>query len=71
MTPVLSDPIAAASDDLPPAVAAALGRSDAQPDPGERTTTSAAGIPFSSIAWGVPTGRPLLLIHGVTASARI
>jgi pimeloyl-ACP methyl ester carboxylesterase len=44
---------------------------DTKPDPGERTTTTAAGIPFSSIAWGVATDRPLLLIHGVTASARI
>jgi pimeloyl-ACP methyl ester carboxylesterase len=40
-------------------------------DPATRTTTTAAGDPFSSIAWGVPTDRPLVLIHGVTASARV
>ena len=37
--------------------------------PGERATTTAAGIPFASIAWGDPAARPLVLIHGVTASA--
>jgi pimeloyl-ACP methyl ester carboxylesterase len=71
VTPVFPDPIVATPGNLPPAVAAALERADTDPDPGERTTTIAAGIPFSSIAWGVSTGRPLLLIHGVTASARI
>ena len=54
---------------LPPAVAADLWRLPA--DPGERSTTSAAGIPFSSLAWGDPDDRPLILIHGVTASATI
>ena len=54
---------------LPPAVEAALWRLPA--DPGERSTTNAAGIPFSSLAWGDPNDRPLILIHGVTASARI
>ncbi len=29
------------------------------------------GVPFSSIVWGQPAGRPLLLVHGVTASAEI
>jgi pimeloyl-ACP methyl ester carboxylesterase len=38
---------------------------------GRRFTTLAAGIPFSAIEWGAPDARPLLLIHGVTASARI
>ena len=33
--------------------------------------TIAAGIPFSSLAWGDPSDRPLVLIHGITASARI
>jgi pimeloyl-ACP methyl ester carboxylesterase len=41
------------------------------PDPGTRALTLAAGIPWSSIAWRKPDDRPLLLIHGVTASARI
>jgi pimeloyl-ACP methyl ester carboxylesterase len=71
VTPVFPDPIVAAPGELPSAVAAALERSDTEPDPGERATTTAAGIPFSSLAWGVATNRALLLIHGVTASARI
>ena len=62
-------PIVATSADLPAAIASAL--TGERPDPGERRTIEAAGIPFSSITWGPPTGRPLVLIHGVTASARI
>ena len=54
---------------LPPSVADQLSR--ATPDPGTRATTVAAGIPFSAIHWGDPDARPLVLIHGVTASARI
>jgi pimeloyl-ACP methyl ester carboxylesterase len=38
---------------------------------GERFTIEAAGIPWSAIAWGDTEARPLLLIHGVTASAAI
>jgi pimeloyl-ACP methyl ester carboxylesterase len=41
------------------------------PDPGRRSTTIAADIPFSAIEWGDPGARPLVLVHGVTASARI
>ena len=67
--PTLPDPIVATATDLPHAVAAALDATET--DPGKRTTTTAAGIPFSAIAWGDPPGRPLVLIHGVTASARI
>ena len=52
---------------LPDAVAAAL----ANPDAGERTTVQAGGIPWSAIVWGDPAARPLLLIHGVTASAAV
>jgi pimeloyl-ACP methyl ester carboxylesterase len=37
---------------------------------GRRTTTVAAGIPFSALEWGEPLGRPLILIHGVASSAR-
>ncbi len=69
MVPALPDPISATPADLPSAVRAALETDE--PDPGERETTPAAGIPFSSIAWGAAAGRPLVLIHGVTASARI
>ena len=54
---------------LPGPVAAALD--PRSPDPGTRSTTVAAGIPFSAIQWGDPAARPLVLIHGVTASARI
>jgi pimeloyl-ACP methyl ester carboxylesterase len=61
--------IVATEADLPPAVAAALERAD--PSDETRSTTTAAGIPFSSIAWGDPSDRPLVLIHGVTASARL
>ena len=41
------------------------------PFAGERATTMAAGIPFASVAWGEPADRPLVLIHGVTASSAI
>jgi pimeloyl-ACP methyl ester carboxylesterase len=40
-------------------------------DAGVRRTVEAAGIPFSALTWGDPAGRPLLLVHGVTASAAI
>lgn len=52
---------------LPAPVAAALDH----PGAGDRVTIEAAGIPFSAIGWGDPTDRPLVLVHGVTASARI
>ena len=61
--------IVATAADLPPAVAAAL--QDADPLDGSRVTTRAAGMPFSALTWGDPDTRPLILIHGVTASARI
>ena len=61
--------IVATAADLPPAVAAALEGAD--PAGGSRFTTTAAGIPFSALTWGDPADRPLVLIHGVTASARI
>jgi len=54
---------------LPEAVAAVLA--DDAPGSGRRATTTAAGIPFSSIVWGEPAGRPLVLIHGVAASAQV
>lgn len=71
MSSTLSTRIAASSADLPPDVAAALAAARRLPDPGRRATTVAAGIPFASIVWGDPSARPLVLIHGVTASARI
>ena len=51
---------------LPRAVGAALD----DPSPGERLTIEAAGIAWSVLAWGEPDHRPLLLLHGVTSSAR-
>jgi pimeloyl-ACP methyl ester carboxylesterase len=57
--------------DLPREVAAVLGAPADGVDPGTRSVTVAAGIPFSSLAWGDPSGRPLVLIHGITASAWI
>lgn len=54
---------------LPSAVTAVL--ESPAPDPGVRSTAVAAGIPFSAITWGPADGRPLILLHGVTASARI
>jgi pimeloyl-ACP methyl ester carboxylesterase len=51
--------------DIPGRVAAAL----ADPEPGDRITVEAAGIPWSALVWGAAAARPLLLIHGVTSSA--
>lgn len=67
MTTTLPTPIRATLRDLPDAVAAALGA----PEAGDRVVTSAASIPFSALTWGDPAGRPLVLLHGVTASAAI
>jgi pimeloyl-ACP methyl ester carboxylesterase len=55
------------SSELPPRVAAAL----ADPSPGTRIAVEATGIPWSALVWGDPADRPLLLIHGVTASAAV
>ena len=52
---------------LPVSVTAALD----SPEPGDRHTVEAAGIPWSAISWGSPGSRPLLLIHGVTSSAAV
>ena len=61
------DPIVATIVDLPATVAAAL----AAPTLGERLVIEAAGIPFAVLAWGDQAARPLVLLHGVTASAAI
>lgn len=53
--------------DLPDPLRAAL---DAPTD-GRRIDVDAAGIRWSALAWGDPDDRPLLLLHGVTASAAI
>lgn len=67
----LPTPITATPADLPAAVGAVIEAPPDTVDPGERSLTEAAGIPFSSIAWGDRRGRVLILVHGVTASARI
>ena len=67
----LPSPINATADDLPAAVGAVIADLPEAVDPGERSVTEAGGIPFSSISWGDGRGRALILIHGVTASARI
>ena len=69
MSASLPDPIVATRADLPFAVAERLAVE--VPDPGRADTTTAAGIPFASVTWGHPADRPLVLIHGVTASSRI
>jgi len=51
-------------------MAAAIRDLRALPEGGDRRTIRAAGIDFSALAWGPPEGRPLLLLHGVTSSAR-
>lgn len=65
--------IRATADDLPPRVADAL----ANPPDGRRITVVAAGVPFSALEWRAGDGQgdgqagaPLLLVHGVTSSAR-
>lgn len=52
---------------LPPRVAAAL-ENPTEPD---RITVEATGIRWSALVWGEPGARPVLLIHGVTASAAV
>ena len=54
-------------DDLADDLRAAL---DAPAD-GRRIEVDAAGIRWSALVWGEPADRPLLLLHGVTASAAI
>ncbi len=55
-----------AIDVLAPGIAAAL----AAPSPPSELTVEAAGIPFHALAWGAADAPPLLLLHGVTSSAR-
>jgi len=52
---------------LPPDVADAL----VDPAPGVRVTMVGAGVPITALTWGEAGDRPLVLIHGVTASAEI
>jgi pimeloyl-ACP methyl ester carboxylesterase len=66
----IAAPIRATLADLPPAAAAAIRAARAVPEGGIRRTIPAAGIRFSTLQWGEPDGRPLLLLHGVTSSAR-
>jgi pimeloyl-ACP methyl ester carboxylesterase len=68
----LPAPIEARPGDLSDPVEAVLAATVPEAlEPGDRTVTLAAGIPFASIAWGDPAGRPLVLLHGVIASAAV
>ena len=66
--PVLPDPIVATSADLPTAVAAALDAIEPDPGSARRRPRPGSRSPRSP---GEIRRRPLVLIHGVTASARI
>jgi pimeloyl-ACP methyl ester carboxylesterase len=55
-----------ADDELPPAVAGPL----AAPAAGTDRTVEAAGLRFHAIEWGHLDAVPVLLVHGVTSSAR-
>lgn len=55
-----------AIDVLAPDVAAAL----TDPAPPAESTIVARGIPFHVLTWGAADARPVLLLHGVTSSAR-
>jgi pimeloyl-ACP methyl ester carboxylesterase len=63
----LPDPIVATAADLPAVVAAALD----DPPEGDVISVEAAGICFAARTFARADDRPLLLIHGVTASSRI
>ncbi len=67
-------PIEATPADLPVVAAAAILGARALPETGERlwveTPTASGSIRLSALAWGPTEGRPLLLVHGVTSSAR-
>ncbi len=63
----LPDPIRATVDDLPASLRAVF----ADPPEGQRLDVEAAGLRWSALGWGAGTDRPLLLLHGVTASAAI
>ena len=64
--PGLPPPIHATSEDLPPAVAAALH----DPGPGERRRIPAGAMRWAYRAWGDDGDPPLLLLYGVTSSSR-
>ena len=51
---------------LPPRVAAAL----ADPAPPSDSTVPAGGVRFHVLGWGAADATPVLLLHGVTSSAR-
>ena len=63
-------PIRASLDDLPPDAARAIRSARPLPEEGARRPIDAGGLRFSTIEWGQPGGRPILLLHGVTSSAR-
>jgi pimeloyl-ACP methyl ester carboxylesterase len=67
VTTTLAAPIKATVANLPNDVADAL----VDAHQGDRVIIESDGIAFSALAWGDPVARPLVLLHGVTASAAI
>ncbi len=67
MVTALPTPIVAEPGDLPDPVRLAAEA----PEPPARSVVTAAGIPFAHASWGDPAAPPLLLVHGLTASAAI
>lgn len=61
----VTDPTVAAPDGDRAALAALGAPADPEPD-----WIEAAGIRFHVLGWGPPDGAPVLLMHGVTSSAR-
>jgi len=58
--------LAATTDDLPAAVAAAL----AAPPDGEASEVDVEGVGWPTTSWGAADDPPLLLLHGVTSNSR-
>jgi pimeloyl-ACP methyl ester carboxylesterase len=63
----IGERVAATAGDLTPAVAEALE----DPPEADESTVLAASIPFHVLSWGTEADPPVLLVHGVTSSARV
>ena len=59
--------LSATAADLPPAVAAALET----PSAGATGFVDVGETRWTTVSWGSPTDRPVLLLHGVTSNAGI
>ncbi len=64
---VRPSPITATDADLPADLRSVFGA----PPKADRVEVEAAGIRWTGLAWGEALARPLLLLHGVTASSAI